>query len=570
MIRTGVGLLALTCLLACPAPGPVPVDAGVVPDAGPVVDPTVAIFSPTHVVQVAIELPPADWDSLRFQTRDLFTMLLGDCTAQPFPSPFTTFEGTVTVDGQRLTRATVKKKGFLGSLSSDRPSLKLKFDTFIAGQEVTGLDSMTLNNAQQDPSIVRQCLGYAVFAKAGLVAPRCNYAHVRVNGADLGVYVHVEAIDKDFLKRRFTQASGHLYEGTLSDFSANTVRTFDLKGTDLDRSDVLAVTAALTAAESELVARLEPLVDLTQFIDFWATETVLRNWDGYSNNTNNFFIYDDPSTGKFVFIPWGVDAVLAAGAATEDFPEGLLLRGELARRLYQVPEMRARYLARVRSLLDTVFSEAVLRGEVTRMASLVRSALTPIQAREFAEGILSVQSGISGRRATLLAALASPPTGAPPPKPPLCLTPIGTVAGTFETSWGTLNVGNPFTTGSGTLDVTVDGGVIPIRMVGSVAGRDMGGAGGARVGVTLAAFLGDGGIFAAALRLDPALYPSAGPMPFDIRSQIGVTYEFQGQTPVPQGLMGKGSLEFFDAGMSAGAAVSGRFSADLFRWPFGG
>lgn len=122
---------------------------------------------------------------------------------------------------------------------------------------------MTLNNAQQDPSIVRQCLGYALFAKAGLVAPRCNFAHVKVNGTDLGVYAHVEAIDKDLLRRRFDKAGGNLYEGTLSDFNPTFERTFDLKNTVVDRSDLAAVTAALTAPDAELLARLEPLVDVT-------------------------------------------------------------------------------------------------------------------------------------------------------------------------------------------------------------------------------------------------------------------------------------------------------------------
>jgi hypothetical protein len=37
---------------------------------------------------------------------------------------------------------------------------------------------MTLNNNKQDPSAIHQCLGYAVFADAGVPAPRCNFAHV--------------------------------------------------------------------------------------------------------------------------------------------------------------------------------------------------------------------------------------------------------------------------------------------------------------------------------------------------------------------------------------------------------
>jgi hypothetical protein len=170
-------------------------DAGLA-DAG---DPTAPLFDPSHIVEVRIDMVPGDWDQLRQQTRSIFDLLAGDCLAAPFPSPFTYFVGTVSVDGQTLTGVGIRKKGFIGSLSTEKPSLKLKFDHTTTSQRAFGTDDMTLNNAKQDPALVRQCLGYAAFARAGLPGPRCNFAHVVVNGADLGVFVHVEAVDKDLL-----------------------------------------------------------------------------------------------------------------------------------------------------------------------------------------------------------------------------------------------------------------------------------------------------------------------------------------------------------------------------------
>ena len=93
------------------------------PDAA---DPSAPLFDPNHIVEVRIDMTPADWDALRLQTRDLWDILGGDCVAAPFASPFTYFTGTVTVDGQRLDNVGIKKKGFLGSLSTSKPGLKLK------------------------------------------------------------------------------------------------------------------------------------------------------------------------------------------------------------------------------------------------------------------------------------------------------------------------------------------------------------------------------------------------------------------------------------------------------------
>ena len=50
----------------------------------------------------------------------------------------------------------------------------------------------------------------------------------------------------------------------------------------------------------------------------------------------------------------------------------------------------------------------------------------------------------------------------------------------------------------------------------------------------------------------------------------GLTFEFQNQMVVPQGLMGNGTVEFTSAGTEDGGRVSGRIDAQLYRWPFGG
>jgi len=49
----------------------------------------------------------------------------------------------------------VRKKGFLGSLDAESPSLKLKFDEYIPGPALLG-SGFTLNNSKQDPSLIRQ------------------------------------------------------------------------------------------------------------------------------------------------------------------------------------------------------------------------------------------------------------------------------------------------------------------------------------------------------------------------------------------------------------------------------
>ena len=57
------------------------------------------------------------------------------------------------------------------------------------------------------------------------------------------------------------------------------------------------------------------MLDLDQFIKLYAMEFFLKHWDGYADNTNNTYVYNDVNAVeapgvdnvKFKMIPWGLD-----------------------------------------------------------------------------------------------------------------------------------------------------------------------------------------------------------------------------------------------------------------------
>ena len=146
--------------------------------------------------------------------------------------------------------------------------------------------------------------------KAGLPAPRCNFARVEVNGKDYGVYAHVDSIKKPFLADRFSSDEGNLYEATVSDFRTIFRGTWEKKTNtkEDDWSDLDAAVDALKAEDEALIPVLEKVFDLEQFYTFWASEVLIGHWDGYAGNLNNTYLYADPADGRFRFIPWGVDS----------------------------------------------------------------------------------------------------------------------------------------------------------------------------------------------------------------------------------------------------------------------
>ena len=480
MPRRAVILSLLATLAACGGGGDdtatpdggadAAVDAAI--DAGP--DLTPALFAPDHIVDVAITIAPADWDVLRNQTRSITEMIEGDCLAQPFPSPFTKFAATVTIDGTRLDQVGIKKKGLLGSLNTEKPSLKLDFDEYIAGQRYLGLEKLTLNNANQDPAYVRQCLAYGLFRQAGLVASRCNFARVRVNGADLGVYVNVESVDHEFTRRNFASGDGNLYEGTLSDFRPGWTGTFDPKGNG-DRSDLTPIVDALQLTDDAAMdAALGAALDREQFESYWAMEVIVGQWDGYAANRNNYFVFQDLGSGKHVFLPWGVDGTFQPNHPFGDpatGPNAVAAAWFLANRLYGTATGRARFLTRERALLATVWNEAALRAEVDRMVALI-GPIADATDPGWRAALADVRAFIDGRRALLTAELDAGPTWSEPLGAYPCLEVRGTVTATFTTTYGTLGAPNPLATGAGALTITEGAATYVTAPVGAMAGRD--------------------------------------------------------------------------------------------------
>jgi hypothetical protein len=541
-------------------------DAG--SDAAPEGDPTSGLFAEGHVLDVRIELPEPDWDSLRHQTRSVIDIFGGDCLSEPFARPFSYFPARVTVDGVTLPSVAVRKKGFLGSLSESRPSLKIKFDELVPGQRLSGADDMTLNNAQQDPALVRQCVGYALFGAAGVPAPRCNFAHVYVNDRDLGLYVHVEAIDKDFLRRHFSDDSGTLYEGTLSDFRPGWLGTFDKKTREdsPDRSDLDALAAALAVPDEDLVAALETHIDLEAFLTFWAAEVLVRHWDGYAGNTNNFYLYRNPTSGRFHFLPWGIDGILEPPGEGQG-ASSVMATGLLARRLYLLPETRARYVTRLSELLGFAFHEELLLAALARMEAL----LLPIGGAKLSVAIDDVRRFVRTRRQSLVGELVpTPPEWTTPLRDAPCFHPIGQVEGSFDTTWGTLGSSDPFKAGKGSVTGTVSGMPIEGPLFGSTAGLDPDAKDGPRAAVHVVAHPGGDLVTVVALSIDPALLQPGASIEVDWTRSMGYLVEYNVKTEQFRllGLFGQATIELDEVGTTAGARVTGRFKAELVTSPF--
>ncbi len=446
--------LTPTATPASAAPTPAPT-----PDEAEDADPSDAYFAMDRVLEVVIEIDPDDWDTLRHQTRtfdDLMAEIEQYQLSRPFASIYDWFPAMVTIDGEAHTDVGVRKKGFLGSQSDTKPALKLRFDKYVDGQSLGGvIERMTLNNSIQDPSMVNTCLAYRVFAAAGLPSSRCNFATVTVNGRNLGLYVHVEEIKAPMLARHFNSAEGNLYEGTISDFTPEYRGTIEKKTNEDedDWSDVEAVMSALQDPSDSGLEALAELVDLERFLSFWATESLVGHWDGYTGDRNNYHFYREPD-GRFVFIPWGVDDVFHLKDDPNPFdnisepPPSVLALSAIPNRLYNIPEWRAKYAVRLKEILDTVWDEDELLSSVDWMAAIVQEHSLPDAKDEAAKDTERVRKFILKRKGEILADITPEPPDWPEPDYGAAADGVESFEIRFETAWESNRSANPLAEGT--------------------------------------------------------------------------------------------------------------------------
>jgi len=433
------------------------------------------LFDPLHLVDVQIELSDADWDTLRTQTRSFAEALKKETPK----SPFTYMKGHVTIDGVRIENVGIRKKGFLGSLSESRPSLKIKFAEYVDQKPTQGLDRLTLNNNNQDPSRLSQYLTYKLFNETGTVAPRCNFAKVTVNGKYLGIYSNVESVKPHFLRHGFGDDSGALFEGTITDFFPEFAEKFEKKNKRAKVEQIRKVVAVLDQDEIDLAA-LDQLVDIKAFVKFWATESLVGFWDGYTQNQNNFFIYQNPADSKFYFIPWGTDSAFTSSMPLPPFrirPRAVHSQSVLANRLYRIPQTQQLYHETIAELMDKYWNEEQLVAELDRVEAFLKPHVSK-RNRGFSRGVGKMRTFIKTRADILQKELADGPiTLRSREKMPIYFKEIGSAKAKFSTQWYAKTPKAPEAQGEVEFELQLDGKPVKFQQVGVIAeyGRSRGG-----------------------------------------------------------------------------------------------
>lgn len=333
--------------------------------------------------------------------------------------------GTFRYAGETYADVAVRLKGNRSRQGLDgKPSFKIRFDKHVPRRRFRGRRELVLNNLVEDPTMVREALAYRLHRELGVAAPRTGWAQLRVDGEDFGLYLNVEAVNKQLLERSFGdgRGDGTLYEGEFGcDLFPDDAARFEQDGGDDEQHADLIELARLTHADPARLLAADGPLDLERVVAFLAVSNVVGDFDGY-RHAHNYRLYHAPEGGRWSFLPWGLDRTFKRHLAATDSG------GLVARRCFADRTCRAAY-ARALERAATSLERMIAGGILDRWFVIVDAAgrddhRRPHDARTRSEARAALRRFVAERpgevRASLVCLAPDAPASCPAAAAPSC------------------------------------------------------------------------------------------------------------------------------------------------------
>lgn len=294
--------------------------------------------------------------------------------------------GNFIYDGEKLEGVGIRTKGnsslfFVREIGSNRFSFKVDFHEFDQDKRFHGLEKMNFHNVFKDPSYLREKIAYDLFREAGVKAPLSSFVNLYINNEYFGLYISTEQVDKDCLKHWFRNIDGNLYkpdmfEGLLI-YNGDDPRNYNTEGFNLKTNEDIADYSHLiefikilnSSRDPDYTSKLETIFDVEEFLKWLAVNTILVNLDSYAGEGHNYYLYDDPESGKFFFIPWDANEAFGNFCCDSLSVYEILnfniynpvcrkhIQYPLIHNILEVPSYRDKYIEIITELTNTILSE---------------------------------------------------------------------------------------------------------------------------------------------------------------------------------------------------------------------
>ncbi len=308
---------------------------------------------------------------------------------EEYPAQFI-FTSSRTVD--TLEEVGVRLRGNT-SRGAAKKSIKVSFNSYRPGRKFYGIEKMNINGEHNDPTIMRSKLCWDLYDRIGVPASRSNHIALYVNGDYLGLYINVEHIDEEYVQKRFEDGRGNLYKclwpADLTYKGSNPSlykdgpyeRKTNKGGSYADLANFITVLNNTPA--NDFQCEIEQVFDVDNYLKVVALDILTGNWDGPIVNKNNFYLYNDPLTGRFSYIPYDLDNTFGIDWFNVDWAEADIytwsdysVTGKerpIYTKLMENSEYRNRFTEYMRAILTDEFNISALFFEIDERKKLIQS-----------------------------------------------------------------------------------------------------------------------------------------------------------------------------------------------------
>lgn len=328
------------------------------------------------------------------------------------------YSANITINGETYYNVGLRAKGnttlsqIANDDTTDRYSFKVKFDEYIDGQTLKGLEKLALNNMMQDTTYMKEYLSYDLLNKMGVSTPAFQYASITLNGEPWGLYLALEVMEESYIERYYGTTDGNLYKPETTNMAKNNMPMEQGKeingpmgrntgGADLvysgdehsnystifenaifdytneeDYDKIIAMIKSL----NEDINNIEKHLDLDEVLRYFAVNTFVVNLDSYASNMkHNYYLYEQD--GICLILPWDYNLAFGAfqgGSASNviNFPidnpvADSLESSPLIGKLLEVEEYKEKYHEYLNEIVQDYVNSGVFTETINNTDNLI-------------------------------------------------------------------------------------------------------------------------------------------------------------------------------------------------------
>ena len=391
------------------------------------------VFDTSRVQRMDITIDSANWDVMQTNLAGLKEKL-GESNDFSLMDDPIDVPCDIKYNGKQWYRVGIRFKGnsSLYHANSNKLPFKLNFDQFediypaINNQRFYGFKKFSLKNNYMDDSAIHELTASELFRDFGLKSSHTAFykLYVDTGGGPVyfGLYTLVEEVDDTVLKTQYSDNDGNLYkpEEGAATFATGSFNTYEFakktNESDLDYSDVQALYDVLNSDlrvtdPSTWKTNLEMILDVPVFLKWFAANNVLQNWDTYGVMPHNYYLYRNPDTQLFEWIPWDNNEALvsnprclslSASEVTSQWP--------ILRYLLDDSNYAEQYRQNVHEFATNLFNATRMSPIYDTRAALIQDAVLSENAdytftspRRFSEAISALKAHVAARETAALA-----------------------------------------------------------------------------------------------------------------------------------------------------------------------